>query len=126
MRDNSSRALSKKVQVEYDASTPTTGRLSGNFSRRQPSRLTEAPFAPPSSPKVPLTVSRQPDDEEPSMTDTTIEPEQPQDNAAIDALLDEAFGADRHRKQSYRYRHMTAPVGDLCLVVREDDRVVAT
>jgi predicted N-acetyltransferase YhbS len=60
------------------------------------------------------------------MTDTTIELEQPQDNAAIDALLDEAFGADRHRKQSYRYRHMTAPVGELCLVVREDDRLVAT
>ena len=57
---------------------------------------------------------------------TTIEPEQPQDDAAIEALLDEAFGADRHRKQSYRYRHMTAPVGELCLVVREDDRVVAT
>ena len=113
------------MQFDDDASTPTTGRLSGDFSRRQ-SRLTEAPFAPPSSPKVPLTVRRQPDDKEPSMTNTTIDLEQPQDNAAIDALLDEAFGADRHRKQSYRYRHMTAPVGELCLVVREDDRLVAT
>ena len=60
------------------------------------------------------------------MTTATIELEQPQDNAAIEALLDEAFGADRHRKQSYRFRHMTAPVGELCLVAREGDRVVGT
>ncbi len=60
------------------------------------------------------------------MTNAIIEPEQPQDNAAIDLLLDEAFGADRHRKQSYRYRHMTAPVGELCLVAREDGRLVGT
>src|SRR5262249_24919377 len=43
MRDTCLRALSKKVQVAYDASTPTTGRLSGNFSRRHLSRLTDAP-----------------------------------------------------------------------------------
>ena len=41
-------------------------------------------------------------------------------------MLDEAFGADRHKKQSYRYRHMTAPVGELCLVAREGERLVGT
>jgi predicted N-acetyltransferase YhbS len=60
------------------------------------------------------------------MTTITIELEQPQDNAAIEALLDEAFGPDRHRKQSYRFRHMTAPVGELCLVAREGGRLVGT
>ena len=60
------------------------------------------------------------------MTTVTIELEQPQDTAAIEALLDEAFGPDRHRKQSYRFRQMTAPVGELCLVAREGGRVVGT
>ena len=60
------------------------------------------------------------------MTIATIELEQPQDSDAIEALLDEAFGADRHKKQSYRYRHMTAPVGELCLVAREGERLVGT
>ena len=60
------------------------------------------------------------------MTTVTIELEQPQDNAAIEALLDEAFGPDRHRKQSYRFRQMTAPVGELCLVAREGGRLVGT
>ena len=60
------------------------------------------------------------------MTTATIDLEQPQDAPAIEALLDEAFGADRHRKQSYRFRHMTAPVGELCLVAREGERLVGT
>jgi hypothetical protein len=57
LRDTCLRALSKKVQFEDDASTPTTGRLRGNYSRRPSRHLTEGPFAPPSSPKVPLTVN---------------------------------------------------------------------
>jgi predicted N-acetyltransferase YhbS len=57
---------------------------------------------------------------------TAIDLEQPEDAGAIEALLDEAFGPDRHRKQSYRYRHMTAPVGELCLVAREGERLVGT
>lgn len=60
------------------------------------------------------------------MTNATIELEQPQDAAAIEALLDEAFGADRHRKQSYRFRQMTVPAGELCLVAREGERLVGT
>lgn len=56
----------------------------------------------------------------------TIELEQPNDAAAIELLLDEAFGVDRHNKQSYRYRHLTGPVAGLCLVAREAGRVVGT
>ncbi|HXZ45370.1 MAG TPA: N-acetyltransferase [Pseudolabrys sp.] len=55
-----------------------------------------------------------------------IEPEQPQDAAAIESLLDEAFGADRHKKQSYQYRRLTGPVEALCLVARDRGRVVGT
>ena len=56
----------------------------------------------------------------------TIELEQPHDAAAIELLLDEAFGVDRHNKQSYRYRRLTRPVAELCLVVREAGRLVGT
>ena len=56
----------------------------------------------------------------------TIEPEQSDDTAAIEVLLDEAFGPDRHKKQSYRYRRLSAPVAELCLVAREGDRLVGT
>jgi predicted N-acetyltransferase YhbS len=56
----------------------------------------------------------------------TIEPEQPEDAAAIEALLDEAFGPDRQRKQSYRYRTDVAPVGELCLVARDQGRLVGS
>ncbi len=55
-----------------------------------------------------------------------IEFEQPGDAPAIEALLDEAFGRDRLRKQSYRYRTGVAPVGELCLVARDRGRVVGT
>jgi predicted N-acetyltransferase YhbS len=55
-----------------------------------------------------------------------IELEKRQDAAAIEVLLDEAFGADRHKKQSYRYRQMTGPLAALCLVARDRDRVVGT
>ena len=56
----------------------------------------------------------------------TIEAEEPRDAAAIEALLDEAFGADRHRKQSYRFRQQVGPVEALCLVARENGRVLGT
>jgi len=55
-----------------------------------------------------------------------IEPEQPQDADAIEALLDEAFGPDRVKKQSYRYRQSAAPVAPLCLVAREEGRLLGT
>ena len=57
---------------------------------------------------------------------TTIELEQPHDAPAIELLLDEAFGVDRHNKQSYRYRRLTGPVAGLCLVARESGRLVGT
>jgi predicted N-acetyltransferase YhbS len=56
----------------------------------------------------------------------TIELEQPHDAPAIELLLDEAFGVDRHNKQSYRYRRLTGPVPELCLVAREGGRLVGT
>lgn len=45
-----------------------------------------------------------------------IRPEQPSDEAAIEALLDVTFGADRRRKVSYRYRDGVAPLHELCFV----------
>jgi predicted N-acetyltransferase YhbS len=55
-----------------------------------------------------------------------IELEQPEDAPAIEAVLDEAFGPERRRKQSYRYRTSAAPIGELCLVARDGGRVVGT
>ena len=55
-----------------------------------------------------------------------IELEQPEDAFAIEALLDEAFGPDRLRKQSYRYRAGVAPVGELCLVARDRGQLVGS
>ena len=48
----------------------------------------------------------------------TISPEGPQDGPQIEALLDLAFGPDRQRKTSYRYRDDIPPVADLCYVAR--------
>jgi predicted N-acetyltransferase YhbS len=56
----------------------------------------------------------------------SIEAEAPDDAPAIEALLDEAFGADRHKKQSYRFRQHVGPVEALCLVARDRGRVVGT
>jgi len=56
----------------------------------------------------------------------SIEPEAPGDSPAIEALLDEAFGADRHKKQSYRFRQHVGPVEALSLVARDRGRVVGT
>ena len=51
-----------------------------------------------------------------------IEPERPGDGPAIEALLDEAFGADRHKKQSYRFRQHVGPIEALSLVARDGER----
>ena len=56
----------------------------------------------------------------------SIEPEAPDDAPAIEALLDEAFGADRHKKQSYRFRQHVGPIEALSLVARDRGRVVGT
>jgi predicted N-acetyltransferase YhbS len=56
----------------------------------------------------------------------TIEAEQPQDSPAIEVLLDEAFGADRHRKQSYRFRRHIGPIEALSLVARDQGRLIGT
>lgn len=45
--------------------------------------------------------------------------EQPADAAAVEALLDAAFGPDRLAKRSYAYRDGVPPVAGLCFVVRE-------
>jgi predicted N-acetyltransferase YhbS len=55
-----------------------------------------------------------------------IEAEGPGDSPAIEALLDEAFGADRHKKQSYRFRQHVGPIEALSLVARDRGRVVGT
>ena len=47
-----------------------------------------------------------------------IHPESPADGPQIEALLDRAFGPDRHAKTSYRYRDGVAPLDELCLVAR--------
>ena len=57
----------------------------------------------------------------------TITTERAEDGPAIQALLDEAFGAARHAKVSYRYRAGVAPLANLKLVARdEDDAVIGT
>ncbi len=46
----------------------------------------------------------------------TIRPEQPADAAGIESLLDRAFGPDRQRKTSYRFRDGVAPLAELSFV----------
>lgn len=48
-----------------------------------------------------------------------IEPQQPGDAAAIEILLDRAFGPDRLAKTSYRYRRRTSEIPGLSFVARE-------
>ncbi|MGC2854383.1 GNAT family N-acetyltransferase [Novispirillum sp. DQ9] len=50
-----------------------------------------------------------------------IVPEQPRHAAPIEALLEESFGPDRHKKTVYRLREGVAPIPDLCLVAEEED-----
>jgi len=47
--------------------------------------------------------------------------ERPEDGPAIEALLDRAFGPDRHAKISYRYRSDVPPVRELSRVARADN-----
>jgi predicted N-acetyltransferase YhbS len=54
----------------------------------------------------------------------TIELERQGDAAAIERILDDAFGTERHRKTAQRLRDGQAPV--LSLVAREDDRLIGT
>ncbi len=52
--------------------------------------------------------------------------EGPDDGPQIEALLDRAFGTDRLKKTSYRYRDGVAPLPDLCLVARERGALVGS
>ena len=49
-----------------------------------------------------------------------IRPEHPDDAAAIEALLDICFGADRNSKTAYRFREGVAPIAALSFVVEYD------
>jgi predicted N-acetyltransferase YhbS len=56
-----------------------------------------------------------------------VRPEVPQDAAAIEDVLDRAFGPDRHAKRSYAYRQGVAPVPELSFVAdRPDGSVLGT
>lgn len=56
-----------------------------------------------------------------------LRPERTDDAPAIEALLDRAFGADRHGKRSYAYRQGVAPVESLSLVAdRPDGTLIGT
>ena len=57
----------------------------------------------------------------------TLAAERPEDAASIEAILDAAFGADRHAKRSYVYRQGVESVPSLRLTARDArDRVVGT
>ena len=55
-----------------------------------------------------------------------IRSERPQDGPQIEALLDQAFGPDRHARPSYRLREGLEPVHDLCFVAEDECRIVGT
>jgi predicted N-acetyltransferase YhbS len=55
-----------------------------------------------------------------------ILPERPKDGAAIGILLDEVFGATRHKKASYAYRVENPPVPGLSFSARCGERLVGT
>ena len=52
--------------------------------------------------------------------------ERPSDAAAIETLLDQAFGPGRLTKSSYSYRKRVSRLWPLCLVAREADEIVGT
>ncbi len=52
--------------------------------------------------------------------------ETPADAAAIESLLDQAFGPNRLEKSSYSYRKRVARLWPLCLVARNGDAIVGT
>ncbi len=51
-----------------------------------------------------------------------ITTERPEDEAAIETLLDAAFGANRYAKTSYGFRESVEPIPELRLVARERHR----
>jgi len=53
-------------------------------------------------------------------------PEALDDQDAIEALLDLAFGPHRTKKKSYRFRRKIPPVPALCWVAYDGDRLVGT
>jgi predicted N-acetyltransferase YhbS len=55
-----------------------------------------------------------------------ITEEEPPDAAAIETLLDHAFGPDRFHKKSYGFRDGVDRIDALCLVARDGDRVIGT
>jgi len=55
-----------------------------------------------------------------------IDQEMPQDGAAIETLLDSAFGPERTLKPSYLLRKDTNPINELSTVVRVDDKLGGT
>lgn len=55
-----------------------------------------------------------------------IAPERPDEAAEIEALLDRAFGSDRHAKTAYRLREGVASLSELCFTGREDGVLKAT
>jgi predicted N-acetyltransferase YhbS len=55
-----------------------------------------------------------------------LTPEQSDDAQAIEALLDRAFGLDRRKKVSYRYREGVDPIADYSLVARDGDELCGT
>ncbi|GGF22605.1 N-acetyltransferase GCN5 [Aliidongia dinghuensis] len=52
--------------------------------------------------------------------------ERPADAAAIETLLDQAFGPDRHAKSSYSYRKRVSRIWPLCQVARDAGEIVGT
>lgn len=52
--------------------------------------------------------------------------ERPPDAAAIETLLDQAFGPGRMAKSSYSYRKRVSRIWPLCLVARDGDEIVGT
>lgn len=52
--------------------------------------------------------------------------EKPQDAVAIEELLDLSFGENRFRKTAYALRQNSHSIPELCLVVREQDELLAT
>ncbi|MBL6933194.1 MAG: N-acetyltransferase [Rhodospirillales bacterium] len=55
-----------------------------------------------------------------------ILPERPNDEAAIETLLDNAFGPERHNKASYAFRQNCPAVAGLSFVARSGDKLVGT
>lgn len=56
----------------------------------------------------------------------TIRPERPEDEAAIECLLDREFGVQRTQKTAYRLRARGRPVNGLSFVAFAEQRLVGT